>query len=83
MNSTTERVRTEAELMSLPKEEGKQELVDGKLVVIPLYGLRHVEIIGRLAFKLHEVVQKHDLGHVLFRTVALSSIPLERYRTAS
>lgn len=65
MNLTTEHVWTEAELMALPKDEGKHELVDGKLVVIPLYGLGHVEIITRLMFKLYEVVRKHHLGHVL------------------
>lgn len=61
----TEHRWTEAELMALPKDAGNHELVNGELVLIPLFGLRHAEIVARLMIKLGNVVEKQDLGHVL------------------
>lgn len=54
---------TDNELMSLPKDGNKYELVDGDLLVSPV-GNTHSEICIRLSSTLHFFVRRKKLGHV-------------------
>ncbi len=62
--TSEKKVWTEAELLRLPKEEGRHELVGGKLVVMPLFGFKEAELVAALIAELGNVVQKQDLGRV-------------------
>jgi Uma2 family endonuclease len=55
---------TDEELLKLPKDGYKRELVDGKIVMSPA-GYRHGRVIMRLAARLLDFAAKHDLGDVL------------------
>jgi Uma2 family endonuclease len=55
---------TEEELLRLPKDGYKRELVDGKIVVSPA-GYRHGWVIVRLTVRLGAFVAEHGLGDVL------------------
>ena len=61
---STMRTMTEAELMALPRDGFKRELVDGEIVVSPA-GPRHGYVIIRLGARLWTHVESHDLGYVL------------------
>ena len=66
MNMTSEKkVWTEAELLRLPKEEGRHELVGGKLVVMPLFGFKEAELVAALIAELGNVVQETGFGTCL------------------
>ena len=55
---------TDEELLKLPKDGYKRELVDGKIVVTPA-GYRHGLVIVRLATRLAAFADLRDLGDVL------------------
>jgi Uma2 family endonuclease len=55
---------TDEELLKLPKDGYKRELVDGKIVVSPA-GYRHGLVIIRLATRLAAFADQHHLGDVL------------------
>jgi Uma2 family endonuclease len=55
---------TEAQLRAVPRDGRKYELVDGRITVSPA-GARHGVIAIRLAARLLEHVEGHDLGYVL------------------
>jgi Uma2 family endonuclease len=61
--STTETF-TDEQLLRLPKDGYKRELVDGKIVVSPA-GYRHGLVIVRLSARLAAFVAERDLGDVL------------------
>ena len=58
------RTWTEEELMALPEDGFKRELVDGEIRVSPA-GARHGQVIVRLTIRLGAHVQAHRLGVVL------------------
>ena len=60
---STTRTWTEAELMALPRDGFKRELVDGEILVSPA-GAPHGRVIMRLAQRFETHVTSHDLGHV-------------------
>ena len=64
LGSSEKKTWTEMELMRLPKEEGRHELVGGKLVVMPLFGFKEAELVAALIAELGNVVPKQDLGRV-------------------
>jgi Uma2 family endonuclease len=61
--STTRSTHTDEELMRLPRDGRKYELVDGEIQVSPA-GARHGGISVALTGRLHAFVKEHRLGHV-------------------
>jgi Uma2 family endonuclease len=59
------RTWTEEELMALPRDGLKRELVDGRIQATPLGGLRHSALNVALKTRLAVHVEAHDLGIVL------------------
>jgi len=63
MATTTRRVATEEDLLAMPKDGQKYELVDGEIRVSPA-GDRHSAIAVHLSALLFAFVKEHRLGHV-------------------
>jgi Uma2 family endonuclease len=63
MATTTRRVATEEDLLAIPKDGQKHELVDGEIRVSPA-GDRHSAIAVHLAALLFAFVRDRRLGHV-------------------
>ncbi len=61
---STTRTMTEADLMALPRDGFKRELVDGEIVVSPA-GVPHGRIIVELTIQLGAHVKAASLGYVL------------------
>jgi Uma2 family endonuclease len=59
------RTITDDELLQLPEDGNKYEVVDGELVVSPGAGLRHERVIMRLATRLGLFVDERQLGEIL------------------
>lgn len=59
------RTIADEELLHLPEDGNRYEVVDGELVVSPGAGLRHERIIIRLARRLGAFAEEHRLGDVL------------------
>ena len=59
------RIFTEEELMALPKDSGKWELVNGELTLMAPAGFDHGDIIGTLFVLLGFHVRKNRLGRIL------------------
>jgi Uma2 family endonuclease len=59
------RTITDEELLQLPEDGNKYEVVDGELVVSPGAGLRHERVIMQLAALLLPFVKERRLGQVL------------------
>ena len=60
---STTRTMNEAELMALPQDGMKRELVDGEIRVSPA-GSRHGQVVVELAIALGGYVKSHRLGFV-------------------
>jgi Uma2 family endonuclease len=60
---STTRTWTEEELMALPEDGQKRELVDGEIRVSPA-GAPHGRVIVALSARLYTHVEAHGLGHV-------------------
>ena len=60
---STTRTWTDEELMALPEDGFKRELVDGEIQVSPA-GAPHGRIIIALGARLHAFVEAHALGYV-------------------
>jgi len=58
------RTITDEELLQLPKDGNKYEVVAGELVVSPGAGLRHEWIVGELVIRLGTFVNERRLGRV-------------------
>jgi Uma2 family endonuclease len=58
------RVITDQELLRLPKDGQKYEVVDGELCVSPA-GWRHERVVARLLTRLGTFVEQHRLGTVV------------------
>jgi Uma2 family endonuclease len=63
MATTTRRVATEKDLLAMPKDGQKYELVDGQIRVSPA-GDRHSVVALELASRLLAFAKQHQLGHV-------------------
>jgi len=59
------RTITDEELLQLPKDGCKYEVVDGELVVSPGAGVPHEKLVIRLAVRLGAYVEAQRLGDVL------------------
>lgn len=59
------RTISDEELLQLPKDGNKYEVVDGELVVSPGAGYRHERIIGELVTRLRTFANERKLGEVL------------------
>jgi Uma2 family endonuclease len=62
--TTTKKIWTDEELMQLPKDGYKYELVDGDIVRTSA-GVRHGHISGHLACQLDVYIEAHKIGVVL------------------
>jgi Uma2 family endonuclease len=56
---------TEADLLALPKEDGKYELVDGELVLMPPAGYEHGGYAYNIGGALHHHVRLKRLGRIV------------------
>jgi Uma2 family endonuclease len=56
---------TDEELLQIPKDGSKYEVVDGELVAMSPAGFRHEEIVAELIRRLGNFVHEHQLGRVL------------------
>jgi Uma2 family endonuclease len=59
------RIITDDELLRLPDDGNRYEVVDGELVVSPGAGLRHERIVRNLVVRLASFAQERGLGEVL------------------
>src|SRR5688572_18612662 len=59
------RTITDEELLQLPKDGNKYEVVDGELVVSPGAGYRHESIVAELLMRLRSFAKERLLGDVL------------------
>jgi Uma2 family endonuclease len=64
MATTTRRVATEEDLLAMPEDGQRYELVDGEIRVSPT-GNRHGAVIAQLAALLVMFVKQHRLGYVI------------------
>jgi Uma2 family endonuclease len=64
MATTTKRAATEEDLLAMPKDGQKYELVDGEIRVSPA-GDRHSYVGAQLVALLVAFVKKHRLGYVM------------------
>jgi len=53
---------TAEDLMNLPDDDLRHELINGKLITMPLFGILHGRITMRLGVPLGQFVLRHDLG---------------------
>src|SRR5438552_6124405 len=63
MATIPRRVATEQDLLAMPKDGQKYELVDGEIRVSPA-GDRHSAVAAHVVALLFAFVRKHRLGHV-------------------
>lgn len=63
--ATTRTTITDDDLLRLPKDGRKYELVDGELRVMSPAGWRHEELVMRLGARLTAFVEENRLGRVL------------------
>lgn len=66
MSTTSTALMTAEELMQLPDDDLRHELINGELITMPLPGLPHGRIEARLGAPLAQFVWDHDLGEVYF-----------------
>jgi Uma2 family endonuclease len=59
------RTITDDELLQLPKDGNKYEVVDGELIVSPGAGYRHEDIVAELVTRLRSFATANGLGKVL------------------
>jgi Uma2 family endonuclease len=63
-------VKTKATIEDLYKVEGKAELVNGEIVLMPPFGGRHSHAVGEIVFSLHEYGRRVGGGHAVMSTAA-------------
>jgi Uma2 family endonuclease len=64
MSTTSTALMTAAELMELPDDDLRHELINGELITMPLPKLPHGRIEARLSARLTQFVLDHNLGEV-------------------
>jgi len=65
MATTISGPATEADLLAMPDDGHKYELVAGEIRRMSPAGFRHGKVSGRLYARLLELVDRHKLGHAL------------------
>ena len=66
MSTTSTALMTAEELMQLPDDDLRHELINGELITMPLPKLPHGRVEARLGAPLAQFVWDHDLGDVYF-----------------
>lgn len=66
MGTTSTALMTAEELMQLPDDDLRHELINGELITMPLRSLPHGRIAARLGAPLAQFVWDQDLGEVFF-----------------
>ena len=64
MSATSTALMTAEELMQLPHDDLRHELINGELITMPLPRLPHGRAEARLSSRLTQFVLDHDLGEV-------------------
>ena len=64
MSTTSTALMTAEELMNLPDDDLRHELIDGELITMPLPKAPHARAATRLGTPLVQFVEDHDLGEV-------------------
>jgi len=64
MSTTSTALMTAEELLQLPDDDLRHELINGELITMPLPRLPHGRITLRLAIPLGQFVWDHDLGEI-------------------
>ncbi len=68
MRAPTDHLVTADELIRMPDDGFKHELVEGRLITMTPPGARHGGLTGRLCSALERFVDEHDLGAVFVET---------------
>jgi len=66
MSTTSTALMTAEELLQLPDDDVRHELINGELITMPLPQLPHGRIAMRLGAPLGQFVWDHDLGEMYF-----------------
>jgi len=66
MSTTSTALMTAEELMELPDDDLRHELINGELITMPVPRLPHGRIEARLGVPLAQFVWDHDLGEAYF-----------------
>ncbi|HEV8168998.1 MAG TPA: Uma2 family endonuclease, partial [Pyrinomonadaceae bacterium] len=64
MSTTSTALMTAEELMQLPDDDLRHELINGELITMPVPRLPHGRTEARLGSRLTQFVLDHDLGEV-------------------
>ncbi len=64
MSTTSTALMTAEELINLPEDNLRHELINGELITMPLPGFPHGQITARLGASLTQFVLDNDLGEV-------------------
>ncbi len=64
MTTTAAKYWTDAELLALPKDGFKREIVNGKMVMMSPANFRHGKFIGRITVPLGEAIFRAGLGEL-------------------
>jgi len=62
MSTTSTALMTAEELMELPEDDLRHELINGELITMPLPRIPHGRIEARLGLQLAQFIWDHDLG---------------------
>ena len=66
MSTTSIALMTAEELLQLPDDDSRHELINGELITMPVPGIPHGRIEARVGAPLAQYVWDHDLGEVYF-----------------
>ena len=66
MSATSTALMTAEELLQLPDDDLRHELINGELITMPVPRLPHSRIEARLGVPLGQFIWDHDLGEVYF-----------------
>ncbi len=66
--ANTARLMTADELLAMPEDDCRYELVKGGLITLPLEGGLHGSVASRLNRRLGAFAEAHDLGEAFIRT---------------
>lgn len=72
MPATLDRYHTRDEVLALPDDGNRYELVRGELLVSPSPRLRHQAVVGNLFLALTPFVRAHDVGKVFLSPADIS-----------
>ena len=64
----TKRLITADELLTMPEDECRYELVKGELITLPIEGRLHGSVASRFNRRLGAFVEARDLGETFIRT---------------